>query len=487
MDYDVPLTHERWQDHNRRGLAFAAAADWTEAADAFTVAAEALASDPEELTPHEPLALVLGNLAQACFRAGRLDEALGHAQRACALRVALTGEDGMPAARARMDLAVILATADRRDEAMTLVQRAIAAVERHVGEEDPRLTVVLENAARIALSTGAAASAEPFLLRLHALLALHDESTESADRLLARIAEVRTMQSGTPRAAVPVATPPGATPAVPREPMASAAVPAAPAASPVGDQSRELAADLSRRLPPDFPVDVEWEDQPLRDAVALTDVLLRTTPSGVPAIPGPEIVQAMPEIPEMSAATPDATPTAEPLVLDFAVHHGLIDEEYLEAPRAPITPTLELVDAIEPTEIREDREVEASVSGIVESVSEAAMPPSIVQPDVSMASVEATDMVVPGASPADAPPADIPAAPVPAPTSPSSQPQRSPRSVAVVLPTPHAGSAVETTPHAPRAPGSHDAAPSASRTPLLLLAGGLLAAGAAAGWWFFLR
>lgn len=479
MDYDVPLTHERWQDHNRRGLAFAAAADWAEAADAFAVAAEALSSDPEELTPHEPLALVLGNLAQACFRAGRLDEALAHAQRACALRVALTGEDGMPAARARMDLAVILATANRRDEAMTLVQRAIAAVERHVGEEDPRLTVVLENAARIALSTGAAASAEPFLLRLHALLALHEESTESADRLLARIAEVRAMQNGAPAAVRQVVTPPEATPAVSAAPGAPAAPAAAPVALPVDERPHGFAPHLPRDLPPDFPIDVEWEDQPLRDAVALTDVLLRTTPSGVPAIPEPEVVLALPEMQE--TVTPDPTPAAEPLVLDFAVHHGLIDEEYLEAPPAPITPTLELVEVAQPTDADEDKE---SVSEAV--VTPSTPTPSIPTPSVAMASVPAVDVPVVDPPAASAPPADIPMAHAPVPTSTPSQPQRSPRSVAVVMPTPHAGSAVETTPHAPRAPGPHDAAPSASRTPLLL-AGGLLAAGAVAGWWFFLR
>lgn len=287
---DVRLSHERWQDHNRRGLAFAAAADWVEASDAFAAAAASLSDDPAELTPHEPLALVLGNLAQASFRAGRTDEALNHAQRACALRVALTGEDSMPAARTRMDFAVMLATAGRRDEAMQLVQRAIAAVENHVGEEDQRLTVVLENAARIALSAGAAGSAEPFLLRLHALLALHEESTQSADRLLARIADVRAAQS-LPQS-LPSSLPqqhPGtraqdiapAVPAIPEEPVEEPVeMPAVPTASAVPAFVLQDVPDGEAHL-----VNVgEWDDQPLRDAVALTDVLLRTTPSGVPAI-----------------------------------------------------------------------------------------------------------------------------------------------------------------------------------------------------------
>ena len=97
-----------WMDDNTRGLSLAALAEWDEAAEAFAAAADVLARRAPDASSHDALALILGNLAQACFRAGRTDDALLHAQRACALRVALTGEDAMPVARERMDLAVML-------------------------------------------------------------------------------------------------------------------------------------------------------------------------------------------------------------------------------------------------------------------------------------------------------------------------------------------------------------------------------------------
>lgn len=198
-----------WTDDNDRGLSLAAAGDWADAAVAFQSAVDALTAD-EPLRPatHEPLALVLGNLSHACFKAGHIDAAIQHAQRTCALRAAITGEDGMPVARARMDLAVMLASSGRGDEAMLLIQRAIAAIEHRVGDEDVRLAVVLENAARIALALGSPSNAEPLLLRLHALLHAHELSTGRADKLLAKVADVRDRQlavarSKTPRAGTP--------------------------------------------------------------------------------------------------------------------------------------------------------------------------------------------------------------------------------------------------------------------------------------------
>ncbi len=198
-----------WTDDNDRGLSLAAAGDWADAAVAFQAAVDALTAD-EPLRPatHEPLALVLGNLSHACFKAGQLDAAIQHAQRTCALRAAITGEDGMPVARARMDLAVMLASSGRGDEAMLLIQRAIAAIEHRVGDEDVRLAVVLENAARIALALGSPSNAEPLLLRLHALLHAHELSTGRADKLLAKVADVRDRQlavarTKTPRAGTP--------------------------------------------------------------------------------------------------------------------------------------------------------------------------------------------------------------------------------------------------------------------------------------------
>ncbi|HCT57457.1 MAG TPA: tetratricopeptide repeat protein [Gemmatimonas aurantiaca] len=452
---DVRRSHERWQDHNRRGLAFAAAADWVEASDAFAAAAAALADDPTEPTPHEPLALVLGNLAQACFRSGRAEEALSHAQRACALRVALTGEDSMSAARARMDFAVMLATAGRRDEAMQLVQRAIAAVENHVGEEDPRLTVVLENAARIALSAGAAGSAEPFLLRLHALLSLHEESTQSADHLLARIAEVRAMQAAPPR--LPDDT--IGLPEVPEE---------APASAPDMPDMPEVEAS--------FDTTGEWDDQPLRDAVALTDVLLRTTPSGVPAIPDRAQVDTADLTPlsySLSEPAPADEEPAAPLVLEFSVQHGLIDDEYLSNSSA--TPTLDLVDP--PT--AEPPADEAVVD--------------IVHPVVVAMEVDTT---IGAPSTEEVPIAEMPVLQAPITTAPSaSLAAATPsRGMAVVLPTPNSGSRAfdssELPDHAspPSSPfGDTREKPASSGLPWLPLGGGVAAVAAAAAWWFFLR
>lgn len=282
MKPEASQSPERWQDHNRRGLGFAAASDWTEAASAFSSAAEVLAQSSDMEPPHEPMALVLGNLANACFRSGRIEEALSHGQRACALRVALAGEDGMPGARARMDLAVMLATAGKGDEAMSLVRRAIRTVEHHVGEEDPNLGVILENAARIALSSGEIANAEPFLLRLHALLALHDEPTKTADRLLKRIAEIREEQS--------------------RKTLAGAAKDEVKEVvndevnnELKGEQKNEAQDEDESDRVDTFVFQGNWEDQPLREAVAITDVLLRNTPSGIRAIHAPNTPSTPPE------------------------------------------------------------------------------------------------------------------------------------------------------------------------------------------------
>ncbi|MBL0890667.1 MAG: tetratricopeptide repeat protein [Gemmatimonadaceae bacterium] len=194
--HDPALPADSWWEDNDRGLALSADAEWSEAAEAFAAAADSLARRlPADATAHDALAMVLGNLSQALFRAGRMDDAIQQAQRACALRVALAGEDGMPVARARTDLAVMLAAAGRSEEAMALVQRAIAGIEHRVGDEDARLATVLENGARIALAAGHPANAEPMLLRLHALLDAHELSTARADVLLARVAAVRARQA----------------------------------------------------------------------------------------------------------------------------------------------------------------------------------------------------------------------------------------------------------------------------------------------------
>ena len=190
--YDLETAGARhaWSDHNERGLAFASEGAWEEATSAFAGAADSVSADAD-VASHEALALVLNNLAHSCFRSGQVEDAIRHAQRVCALRVALVGEDAMAVARARTDLAVMLASTGRAEEGMTLISRAIAGIERSAGDEDLHLSFVLENAARLAMSAGQPATAEPYLLRLHALLAEHDLPTDRADALLARVSEHR--------------------------------------------------------------------------------------------------------------------------------------------------------------------------------------------------------------------------------------------------------------------------------------------------------
>lgn len=274
---------DEWMLDNARGLAFAGAADWSEAAEAFAAAADVLARQAPDDSAHDALALILGNLSQACFRAGRIDDALRYAQRSCALRVAIAGEDALPVARAFMDLAVMLGSVGRLDEAQALAQRAIAAAERHVGDDDARLAVIVENAARLAMAAGAPAKAEPLLHRMHALLTMHNLPATRADQLLAMVAAAGSHTDGTASEKRADTDAPG----MPTSPVVSdvpavATTPVLHAPSPAQPRAAAEAAPLA--MPSAMP---EWEDQPLRDAVAMTDVLLRATPAGVIAVPEP--------------------------------------------------------------------------------------------------------------------------------------------------------------------------------------------------------
>ncbi len=312
----VRSERDGWMDDNTRGLSLAAAAEWDEAAEAFAAAADVLARRAPDSTSHDALGLILANLAQACFRAGRTREALAHAQRACSIRVALTGEDAMPVSRARMDLAVMLGSLGRLDEAQSLMQRAISSMERHVGDEDVRLVVMLENAARLALAAGSPANAEPILLRLHALLDVHGLATDRADRLLGIVASVRARSRALPTAV-----------------YAHASVDEVGSDSSMHDDSMhdDSMHDVSMQETAD-----EWDDQPLRDAVAITDVLLRTTPSGVIAITEPVNHDA-----EILAAFEHVVDTpAEPMI-------ELVDE----MPAASVDIMLDLADDFEPITI----------------------------------------------------------------------------------------------------------------------------------------
>ena len=187
---DLRARRNDWSDDNALGLAYAADGAWSDAADAFASAVD-VASSRSDVAAHEALALVLNNLAQACFRVGRVDDALHHGQRACTLRAALFGEDAIAVARARADLAVMLGSAGRTKEGLGLMSRAIGGFERTAGDEDLRLSSLLENAARLALMAGEPSTAEPYLIRLHALLALHEHPTDVAVRLLTRVASYR--------------------------------------------------------------------------------------------------------------------------------------------------------------------------------------------------------------------------------------------------------------------------------------------------------
>ncbi|WP_373060989.1 tetratricopeptide repeat protein [Gemmatimonas sp.] len=338
----VRSERDGWMDDNTRGLALAAAADWDEAAEAFAAAADVLARRAPDESSHDALALILGNLAQACFRAGRTDDALKHAQRACALRVALAGEDAMPVARGFMDLAVMLGAVGRLDEAQALIQRAISAVERHVGDEDARLAVMLENAARLALAAGAPANAEPLLLRLHALLHAHGMPTDRADRLLARVAAVRSRADVSRAKANHEANRVEAVRAEAARAVAAEAIAAGAAVAAVAVYAHASIDEQDAQA--------EWDDQPLRDAVAITDVLLRTTPSGVIAIREPvnhdakilaafETVADTPVEPMIDLVLDVPTPTVD-IALDLADDFGVLHP-------TGDTPSMELDFAIE--------------------------------------------------------------------------------------------------------------------------------------------
>jgi hypothetical protein len=298
-----------WQTDNQLGLALSGEGAWNDAARAFSSAAASLgAQQDHDPSAHEGLALVLSNLAQACYRDGRTDVAIQHAQRSLAIRVTVCGEDAVATARSRSDLAVLLASAGHAEEAQALVARAITSVEQRAGEEDAALLPLLENAARISLALAQPASAEPQLLRLHALLSAHGESTDLAEALLTRVLEAR--QVADVQAQIEGAT---------ATTDSSVSKAQDDDADSVFDDvlhqetAEAVAAGLEQALAEPLPVSPlvddaqEWEDQPLRDAVLLTDALLRTTPSGVP------VIRAEPDAPVVIAPTAAEEAVAEPV------------------------------------------------------------------------------------------------------------------------------------------------------------------------------
>jgi hypothetical protein len=454
--------------------------------------------------------MVLGNLAQAYFKAGRLDDAIQQAQRTCALRVALTGEDGMPVARARMDLAVMLAAGRRLDEAMALVQRAIASIEHRVGDEDARLAIVLENAARIALAAGAPANAEPLLLRLHALLDAHGLSTARAEQLLTRIADVRAHQADDATTAGAQAAPVTDAP-VTDVPMTDVPVRHAPA-------SDDFAAFLDSSLLPDE----DWEDQPLRDAVVLTDVLLRSTPSGVPVIPDPLALDladdfgapAVAASPETPATTPAPTPAPAPapaldddlieldltsdvpagseMVLGFAVEHGVVDLDFDAPPDAPAPAAAPMPDALTAPLLTRPVDYPPPAPAVAPSAVDPMPVPPPVEPPSPIRRVDITH-AAPVSAPPVAPIADIVSTAPPAPLE-AALPSRSPSPATAPAPAPASrptGQQVAQPDRSAPASRSGQAAPAesggSSKLPLIIGGGVVAIGGAAAAWWFLLR
>jgi hypothetical protein len=197
-----------WSEENARGLLCASQGEWAEAIIAFGAAADAAATRNTVRT-REVLSLVLSNLAHACYHGGRQRDGVLRAQQACALRSSLEGDNTVAMSRSRSDLAVMLTSLGQYADAASTIALAIRGVESHSGDEDSRLMPLLETAARIALVSGKASNAEPYLLRLHALQALYGVPTTATDALLAKVAKARAEHV---RLAPPRLTPIRATP-----------------------------------------------------------------------------------------------------------------------------------------------------------------------------------------------------------------------------------------------------------------------------------
>ncbi|MGV3707213.1 MAG: tetratricopeptide repeat protein [Gemmatimonas sp.] len=163
-----------WKEQNAEGLSLAAAQRWAEAADAFQRALAAVEADNHgvavtSVARDDVRARLLLNAGQCYFHTGNFTESRTLVERSYALRVALYGEDSLLVARTRGDLAVILAASGHTDEALSLLERAVGAVERKRGSESAHLLPLLNNAARL-LARSAPERARPYIARLKALL-----------------------------------------------------------------------------------------------------------------------------------------------------------------------------------------------------------------------------------------------------------------------------------------------------------------------------
>lgn len=282
-------TSENWRDHNTIGLALSSQRRWPEAIVAFEHAIAML--DEMSTRPSidsdalEAQAQVCANLAQAHFQAGYVREALPYAERSCAIRVSLFGEDALSVARARADWAVVLGANGQVDHALSLLNRAIASVELKLGDGSGLLVaMLLDNAARLLLTANQPSAAERYALRMLSLLRSLNENTEPAEQLLAMAANARTNHQSTP-SAVPAHT--------------------------FGDADSTNASD----------------DLLLREAIAETDELLRNTPSSNLVVPeNADLMDSLPDFALSYAETVNEFPEDASHNFDrIAQGTGLID------------------------------------------------------------------------------------------------------------------------------------------------------------------
>lgn len=136
-----------WRGFNDFGVMLALDGHWEDAHHAFT---DALGAAPALEDAPDVHAILRSNIAQACFHTGDMRGAICSARASLEARLQCSDADDAPTARARADLAVYLAAAGALDEAQATLQEALRALEEKLGADDPRLTVLRVNAARLA-------------------------------------------------------------------------------------------------------------------------------------------------------------------------------------------------------------------------------------------------------------------------------------------------------------------------------------------------
>lgn len=279
---------ENWRDHNNVGLALSSQRRWPEAIVAFEHAIAMLdelsTENPSDRDTLEAEAQVSANLAQAHFQAGYVTEALPFAERSCAIRVTLYGEEALSVARARADLAVVLGANGQTDHAISLLNRAIWAVEQKRGDGSEFLVSMLENAARLLLTAHQPAAAALYASRMLTLVRALNKNSAAAEQLVAMIASARSTNRHV-QSVIPLHT-----------------------------FSNTDSANAS-------------DDLLLREAVAETDELLRSTPSNNLAVPdSAALMDSLPDVATSYADTVNEFPEDAQHNFDAVAHGtGLID------------------------------------------------------------------------------------------------------------------------------------------------------------------